>query len=550
MNQSLRLIPLGGIGNVTKNMYLYEYDQQILIVDCGIGFPDNAMLGVDLLIPDVSYLKDKQAAIVGMIITHGHDDHIAGLPYILPQIGSNFPIFGSPLTLGFAQDRLKDFAISANFQKLPDQPFTLGPFTLDTVRVTHSIPDARHVVITTPVGTVYHGTDFKFDLNPVDGILPDLQKIALIGSRGVVALLSDCLNSEIDTFSQSESSIRDMFEREMRDIPGKAIITVMSSNLHRVQQAIWAAEAYQRRVCLIGRSIEQNAKTAIALNYLKPPKSGFINKKDLHKHQDKQLCLIIAGSQGQEGSSLTRAAEGEHRLVKITSQDKIIFSSEPIPGNESNVYAIIDTLSKSGADVTYADIDSSVHVSGHSSSIEQKLLIALTQPKRVVPIGGTYHHMIEYRRLARELGHSDDTIHLLENGQILSFNQDKAWVDETLTLKNVMVDGLGVGDVGNIVLRDRQRMADEGIVVILVPIAEQASQISGEIEIISRGFVYVKENQEVIDAIKKEAHSVLTTKRVVTNWGALRKKIEIAVEKRIYALTERRPLVLTFVLEV
>lgn len=550
MKDHLRFLPLGGIGNVTKNMYVYEYQGDILIVDCGIGFPDNAMLGVDLLIPDASYLKAKKAQIVGMLLSHGHDDHIAGLPYILPQIGTHFPIFGSPLTIGFAKDRLKDFAINANLQTLPTTRFNLGEFTIDAIKMTHSIPDARHFVISTPAARVYHGTDFKFDLNPVDGVLPEFQKMANLTIDKINLLLSDSLNSEIDEYSESESTLLDMFIREMRGVVGKVIVTVMSSNIHRIQQVIWAAAEYGRKVALIGRSVEQNVKTASALGYIKPPSNGFVSKRDLDKHHDDHLCIIIAGAQGQEGSSLTRAAEGEHQYVRILPEDKIIFSSEPIPGNEYNVYATIDSLSKTGADVTYSDIDDSVHVSGHSSSIEQKLLIALTKPQHVLPIGGTYHHMIEYQKLARSLGYTNDQIHMLENGQVLGIKGNSTWIDETIPIKNIMVDGLGVGDVGTVVLRDRQRMADEGVVVILVPVESQTGQVSGEIEVITRGFVYEKISQEIIDNIKQKVHGVLTTKRGVTNWTALRKKIEYAVEKYIYEVTERRPLTLTLVIEV
>jgi len=550
MQPKIRLIPLGGIGNVTKNMYLYEFENQILIVDCGIGFPDATMLGVDLLIPDVSYLEEKKANIIGMLLSHGHDDHIGGLPYILPQINTGFPILGSPLTIGFAKNRIKEFAIDANFQIVPETTFQLGRFTIDSVKMTHSVPDARHFAITTPAGTVYHGTDFKFDLNPVDGVLPDFQKIAKIGSSGVIALLSDALNSEVQSFSESESSLRVMFEREFRGIAGKCIITVMSSNIHRIQQAVNVASSYGRQIAFLGRSIEQNVQTAQSLGLLKLPK-GIVHKREINNLPPQKLCVIIAGAQGQEGSSLTRAAEGEHNFISINPEDKVIFASEAIPGNEYNVYATIDSLSRTGADVTYSDLDDSVHVSGHSSAIEQKLLIAILKPQRLIPIGGTFHHMIEYRRLARSMGYKDKNIHLLENGQVMAINAQSAGIDETLDLKNVMVDGLGIGDVGHIVLRDRQRMADEGIVVIIVPVEAQTGQVRGEIEIISRGFVYVKENQEIMADIKEAAIKGLKGHQgTVTNWQSIRLKIEQAVENLVFKVTNRRPLILSVVIEV
>ena len=548
---SLKIIPLGGIGNVTKNMYVYEYAGQILIVDCGFGFPDATMLGVDLLIPDVSYLLDKIDRIVGMVLTHAHDDHIAGLPYILPQLNAPIPIYGSPLTLGFARDRLKDFPITANFQELPATPFQLGPFRIRPVFVTHSVPDARHLAITTPIGTVYHGSDFKFDLNPVDGRLPDFQAMAEIGKQGVLVLLSDSLNAEQSEFSDSESTLTDIFEREMRHTKGKCVITLMSSNIHRIQQAVNVAIANGRQVAFVGRSVEQNVKTAVALKFLTVPESVVINKKRINDYPPHKLCVIIAGSQGQVGSSLARAAEGEHSMVKILPEDRVVFASEPIPGNEQNVYSTIDTLSRTGAEVTYSDLDEAVHVSGHSSAIEQKLLMAILKPQHVIPIGGTYHHMIIYRQLARSLGYPDAKIHLLDNGQILEFAPDSVRVTGSIDLKNVMVDGLGIGDVGKIVLRDRQQMAADGIVIIVVPVHSQTGQVTGEVEVISRGFVFVKESKELMEQIKTETAACLQSHQgMVTDWQRIRKKISESLQTFLYETTQRRPMILPVVMEV
>lgn len=549
--ETLKLIPLGGIGNVTKNMYVYEYGQDILIIDCGIGFPDAAMLGVDLLIPDITYLEDKVDRIVGMVLSHGHDDHIAGLPYILPQLKVKFPIYGSPLTLGFAAQRIKDFHLDVDFQPLPQGDLRLGAFTVRAIPVTHSVPDARHLVVSTPAGVVYHGTDFKFDLNPIDGRLPDFQAIAAVGRQGVLALLSDCLNAEVNEFSLSESTLTETFEREMRHVSGKVIITVMSSNIHRIQQAVNVAHEFNRKVAFVGRSIEQNVQVAAELNQLTLPDKVVINKRHLNNYPPGQVCIVIAGSQGQVGSSLTRAAEGEHQLVKILPEDRVVFASEPIPGNEQSVYATIDTLAKSGADVTYSDIDESVHVSGHSSAIEQKLLIALLKPQHVIPIGGTYHHMIQYRQLARSLGYPDNHIHLLDNGQVISLSQEQVKVTDTINLKNVMVDGLGIGDVGRIVLRDRQLMAEDGIVIIVVPVHSQSGQVTGEVEVISRGFVYVKENKELMEQIKIDTAACLKgAQGVVTDWQSVRKKIENSIQTLLYETTQRHPLILPVVMEV
>lgn len=550
MDSKLTLLPIGGIGNVTKNMYVYEYQGQILIVDCGIGFPDASMLGIDVLIPDVSYLQDKVDQIVGMVLTHGHDDHIAGLPYILPQLNASFPIYGSTLTIGLAKDRVRDFALEPNFQLLPEKTFKLGPFEITPIKMTHSVPDTRHLVIKTPVATVYHGSDFKFDLNPVDGVIPDFQAIAKAGREGIDLLLSDCLNAENHEFSRSESTLTDLFEREIRGVSGKFIVTVMSSNIHRIQQIIDVAAAHNRKVAFVGRSIEQNVKTAAQLGYLQLSKH-IINKRDINKLPGKNVCVVIAGSQGQEGSSLTRAAQGEHDFVRIEPEDKVVFASEPIPGNENNVYATIDTLGRSGANVTYSDLDPTVHVTGHSSAIEQKLLMALTTPRTVAPIGGTYHHMVQYRQLARSMGYKDKNILLLENGQIVAMSHQGVVIDGKVDLKNVMVDGLGIGDVGTVVLRDRQRMSEDGILIVIVPIEQQTSQVRGEIEVISRGFVYMKESEELIEQIKDEAiKSISSFEGYVTDWQALRRKIEKSLEKMIFKTTERHPLIMPVIIEV
>lgn len=548
----LKILPLGGIGNVTKNMYVYDYNGEILIVDCGIGFPDDNMPGVDLLIPDITWLQGKERNIRAILLTHGHDDHIAGLPYILPLLGENIPIFGSRLTAAFAQSRLKEFNINAKINLLPDnEPLSVGSFQVHSIKVPHSVPDTRHLVIQTPEGSIYHGSDFKFDLTPVDGVRPDFQKIAQLGSRGILLLLSDSLRSESAGISLSESSLADAFNREIRGVQGRFIVTTMSSNVHRIQQAVFAAAAHQRQVAFIGRSVEQNIQDAVKLGLLKLPQNTVIDKRRISAIPRKNLCLIIAGSQGQPGSSLVRAAGRDHQYVVIEPGDKVVFSADPIPGNEQNVYATIDTLSHLGAEVSYTDLDDRLHVSGHASAWEMKLLMSLTSPRYLSPIGGTFRHMIQYRKLAADMGYPKDQVLLLESGQTLEIQNQKVRLGETLGLKNIMVDGLGIGDVGPVVLRDRVTMAKEGMVIVILPLDHDTRALSGKIEVVSRGFVYMKESKQLIDKISAAASTVVAdlARQKQTNWAAIKDAVANSLENFIYRETQRSPLVLPVIIE-
>ncbi|MFC1749852.1 ribonuclease J [Pseudomonadota bacterium] len=551
MENALKLLPIGGIGGVTKNMYLYEYNNQILIVDCGVGFPTTGMLGVDVLIPDISYLKGKENQIVGMLLTHAHDDHIAALPYIMPQL-PDIPVYASSLTAGFAADRLKDFNVRVNFQTFPDDTnLKLGPFTIESVKVTHSVPDTRHYLIQTPMGNIYHGSDFKFDLTPVDGVISDYNKIARFGDRGVLCLLSDCLRSEKTGHSLSESILTESFQREFRGIKGKLLVTAMSSSIHRIQQVVDVATSYGRQVAFIGRSVEQNIKTATRLGFFKISQKAIVNKRRINKLPPNKICVIIAGSQGQPESSLTRAALGQHKLVSINSDDKVVFSSEPIPGNEDNVYNAIDNISKLGAEVSYSDVDDNLHVSGHASALEQKLLMELTKPKFLVPIGGTYRHMVQYRILARSMGHNDKQVFLLQDGQTLLIDHTGIKLGEKIKLTHVMVDGTGVGDVGQVVLSDRQTMSKSGIVVIVLPIDQNSGQLKGRPEIISRGFVFMKQSSELITQLETATMETIDKHHdKLGDWKSLRKFIASDLEDLIYHHTQRSPLVLPVIMHV
>lgn len=537
---------------MTKNLFVYETESEILLVDCGIGFPDDTMFGVDLLIPDVTYLQTTNKKIVGMLLTHGHDDHIAGLPYILPKL-PQFPIFASRLTAGFATERMREFSVDRKINILDDERgMRLGNYTIETIKVTHSVPDSRHFYISTPGASVYHGSDFKFDLTPVDGIRPDFQKMASIGVRGVTALLSDCLRSEKTGFSQSEQSLTDSFESEIRNTKGKVILTTMSSNVHRIQQAVDIAARAQRRIALFGRSVEVNARVAQNLGFLRLPKKAMIENKNIRNIPDDKLCLIVAGSQGQEGSALVRAAQEEHREIKIKPNDKVIFSADPIPGNERSVYETIDTLTHLGAEVVYHDINDELHVSGHAYSGDLMFLMELVKPKYLVPIGGTYRHMVQYRKLAQKMGFVHGNVFLMEDGQSIEIaNDGNARLGKAVELRNVIVDGLGIGDVGKVVLRDRRVMAEEGMLVVIVPIDEHSGQIAGEVEVISRGVVFMKESKELIDKVKREViESVRGLKTPIKDWRSTKERIKTRIEKLLSKELERFPLTIPILIRM
>ncbi|AKM79756.1 MAG: Beta-lactamase domain protein [Candidatus Beckwithbacteria bacterium GW2011_GWB1_47_15] len=436
----LQIIPLGGgPGTVTKNMFVYQWGQDALIVDCGIGFPEDKTSD-ELLLPDISYLKDQRLTLHGLLLTHGHDDHQAGLPYILPQL-SSLPIFGSRLTAAFASDRLAEHRQNYKITPIKESArLTLGPFTVEPILVTHSVPDTFHFVITTPVGAIYHGSDFKFDLTPLDQRPPDFQKIVNLARSGILCLLSDSLRSERPGFSQSESTLTTAIHRELSHCPGRLLFTTMSSNIHRIQQAIDVAASHQRKVAFIGRSLERNVATAVRFGFLKLPKNTVINKKTIKRYPARRLALIVAGSQGQETSSLTRYAENDHSLLKPQPGDKVIFSADIIPGNEQLVFQVIDELAKRNVSVAYSEVNDDLHVSGHASAKELQLLMLLTSPDYLYPIGGGFRHLKRYQELAIEVGFSPHQVMLPRAGQIVEFDSTgKGNLGPTIKLKDVRV---------------------------------------------------------------------------------------------------------------
>jgi ribonuclease J len=469
----LRIIPLGGMGSVTKNMFVYEYEDEMLIVDCGIGFPELNMHGVDLLIPDSTYLHEQLDAgkkIVGMFFSHGHDDHIAAAGYVLPDLPDDFPLYAAPLTAAFAQQRMKDHAIDRRINFLKDrQPVTLGYFSVESIAMTHSVPDTKHLIIRTPEGIIYHGSDFKLDEHPVDNVLPDYDSIRELAEEGILCMMVDCLRIEKPSLTQSESSVRSAFERELADVQGKIVLTLMSSHIHRIQQAVDVATSMGRKIVFVGRSVEQNVDEALALKKLHLDAKNIVDKRKIEDYRDEELCIIVAGSQGQEGSSLMRAIFGEHQVLRISERDKVIFSADVIPGNEQPFYGAIDELAKNGIDVSYPDIHPDLHVSGHASAPEQKKLIELGKAKYLFPIGGAYRHRKLFSDLAKGIGYKEEAIVLPDDGEVVQFEDGKKSFGEKILLKELMVDGKGVGDVGTMVLSDRKIMSQDGMLVLVIP---------------------------------------------------------------------------------
>lgn len=547
----LRIIPLGGAGEVTKNMYVYEYGDHQIIVDCGIGFPQESAPGVDFLIPDITYLEKSHKKIHGIIITHGHMDHFGGLPYILPRL-PNIPVYGSTLTMAFAEGRSREFGVKNKFNSVEDH-LDLGPFSVDLIHMTHSVPNCKHLLIKTPSATVYHGSDFKIELNPLDNLPPDLASISQAGKNGIDLLLTDCLGVEKSGFTPSEKTIMQTLEKEIKTSTGRFILTTMSSSISRIDMIIKTAAKYNRKVALIGRSVEQNVKMAVKHGFIKIPQNTLIKPQQIKHLPPRQVAVIIAGSQGQEGSSLYRVAAGEHRHLQLRSDDKVVLSSSFIPGNEVNIYGLIDSLFEQGVDVVYSDIsDKPLHVTGHGHRGDLTLLLRLLQPKNIIPIGGEIRHVRLYQKMATQLGYQAKQIHVIDAGQSIDVSHNSFRLGKKIASKNVYVDGLGIGDIGFTVLRDRQTMANDGILLAIIPIDSKTSQLVGKSEIISRGFIYTKKSQNLIDQTEKQVAKILKGNRKVhlNNPSFIKEKIERGLEQFLFKQTERRPLIIAILLEV
>jgi ribonuclease J len=551
----LKITPLGGMGKVTQNMFMYEYEKEILIIDCGIGFPDSYMPGVDILIPDISYLLKKIEAgstVVGMILTHGHDDHIGALPYLMPTL-PDFPIYGSSLTAGFAEQRMKGGKVDKVVNVVKDNTdIKIGShFTAHFFPVTHSVPDTRHMTIDTPEGLIYHGSDFKLDPNPVDGIKSDLENIAKLADKNVLCMLMDCLRVEYPTWVESESVTGPAIEKVVAETQGKVVMTLMSSHIHRIQQTIDAAQKHGRKVVFIGRSVEQNVEVALRLGKLEIPNGMKVDKKHIEDVADHKLCVIVAGSQGQEGSSLMRAVYGEHRILRIKKSDTVIFSANAIPGNQLNYYGAIDELCRNKIHVVYPDVMPDLHKSGHASAPEQQELLSLVKPKYVMPMGGDDRHRFKFFEIvASKLGFDEKHVLIPSSGEVIGFeNKEYSIVDE-ITLKAQVIDGLGIGDVGPKVLKDRLSLGQAGIVAVVIPRVRGELDL-GKIEVVSRGFVFMKEAEDVVEFIKKETAKVVTEElRKKTKPEVMQSVIERRISRRLYKIIRREPMIVSVFMDV
>ena len=549
---NLKIIPLGGLLEIGKNITVIEYEDDIVIVDCGLGFPEDDMLGVDLVIPDITYLEKNKDKIRGLVITHGHEDHIGGIPYLLKQI--NVPIYATKLTVGLISNKLEEHNLlrSTKMKEVrPGQTITLGSMKVEFIKITHSIPDACALAIHTPVGTIVHTGDFKIDYTPIDGEVIDLGRLAAIGNKGVLALMSDSTNAERKGFTMSESSVGEVFDKLFLHCTKRIVVATFASNVHRVQQIVNSAIKYNRKIAVCGRSMINMIETARNLGYIECPENIFIDIDMINNYTDEQLVIITTGSQGEPMSALTRMAAGDHRKVKITPNDLVIISATPIPGNEKFVSKVIDDLMQIGAEVVYSSLED-IHVSGHACQEEQKLILALAKPKYFIPVHGEYRQLIAHSETAQSMGIDKDNIIMLSNGRVLEINENSAEFTSTVPSGRVLVDGLGVGDVGSIVLRDRQHLSQDGLIVIVLTMDSSTGEVIAGPDVISRGFVYVRESENLMDDVKSVVRHEIKKceEKGIRDWSTIKTTTRENLRDYIFAKTKRNPMIIPIIMEV
>ncbi len=550
--EKVRLVPLGGLGEVGKNMMVVEYGNDIIIIDAGVMFPDDEMFGVDLVIPDTSYLNDKKDRIRGILITHGHEDHVGAIPYVLPMLGFP-PIFATRLTHGLINVKLKEHKLleKATVNVItPGDQLALGECLVEFFRVNHSIPDAVGIVIHTPLGTIVHTGDYKFDHTPVDGKPADLGTLGRIGNEGVLLMMGDSTRVESPGYTPSERVINDSLDKIFANASGRILIATFASLLSRVQQVVDTAVRYERQVALVGRSMVNNVQMAVELGYLNIPKSTLIRAEDINKFPPERVVIICTGSQGEPTSALTRIANQDHRLVRIQPNDTVILSATPVPGNEKMVNRTINNLFRQGADVFYQAI-SNVHVSGHGAQEELKLMLALIRPQFFMPVHGEYRQLVLHAKLAHSMDIAADRIVVAEDGDIIEVTSDAIRVKDHAACGNVFVDGLGVGDVGQIVLRDRQVLAQDGILLMILTVDKETGQPLAGPDIVSRGFVYMRDSEELLQSARERVlESFIGLNGHASDWSFVKDKIKHTLSEFLYEKTHRRPMILPVVMEV
>lgn len=548
----LKIIPLGGLEEIGKNMTVFEYGNEMILVDCGVAFPEDEMLGVDLVIPDFSYLTKNKEKLKAMVITHGHEDHIGSIPYVLKEI--NVPIYATRLTLGLIKNKLEEHKLvrstSMKCVKAGDV-ITLGNFKIEFIRVNHSIADSVALAITTPVGTVVHTGDFKIDYTPIDGNLIDLARFAELGKKGVLALMSDSTNSERPGYTMSESSVGKVFDGIFADCKKRIIVATFASNIHRVQQIVNSAMKNNRKVAICGRSMENVMNVAIELGYLDIPEGVLIDIDEIDSYPPERLTLITTGSQGEEMSGLSRMASGTHRKVTITNQDLVIISATPIPGNEKLVSNVIDDLFKIGAEVIYHTLKD-IHVSGHACQEEQKLILSLVKPKYFIPVHGEFRHLQAHGETAIKVGVDPNNVIMLANGKVLELDKNFCKVTGTVPAGQILVDGLGVGDVGNIVLRDRQHLSQDGLIIVVIAMDNKTGKVMAGPDVISRGFVYVRESEDLMVGMRKEILKDIEKiqESGIKDWSTIKNTIRDTVHDFVFSKTRRNPMIIPIISEI
>lgn len=551
-SKKIKITPLGGLHEIGKNMTVFEYGSDLIILDCGLAFPDDDMLGVDMVIPDITYLQKHKNRIRGIILTHGHEDHIGAMPYVLKEF--NVPVFGTKLTLGILEHKLSEHGILGS-TKLnvinPGETFRLGDFTIEFIRSNHSIADAVAVALHTPAGVVLHTGDFKIDTTPIDGEMIDLGRIGELGKEGVMLLMSDSTNAERKGYTMSERTVGTTFDNVFENCNKRIFVATFASNIHRVQQIINAAVKYGRKVAVSGRSMTNVLTAAIGLGYMNIPKNTLIDLDDIGKYPKEKLVIVTTGSQGEPMSALSRMAYSGHKKVNIEADDLVIISASPIPGNEKTISNVINELLKHGAEVIYESL-AEVHVSGHACQEELKIILALAKPQYFMPVHGEYKHLSRHRELALQMGMKSKDIFMMENGKVLEVSADNAKITGTVPSGRVLVDGLGVGDVGNIVLRDRKHLAQDGLIVVVLTMDHASQTVVAGPDIISRGFVYVRESEDLMESMKNTAVEIVDEclENNTVDWASLKSHLKNELGAFIFGKTKRKPMILPVIMDV